>query len=254
MSGIFGAVVVAAGAGTRLASEQPKALAPLGGTALVRRAVDAMNDAGAGPIVVVIQPGYRESFAEAVAGCKVTALVEGGLERTHSVRNGLHALAALPPQTRPEYVVVHDAARPLVPAVVTGRVIGALQRGAPAVVPVIQVTDSIRRVTGDGSVPVDRRELRSVQTPQGFDRNVLMDAYRRIGDHVVSDDAGVCEQVGYPITLVDGAVESLKITHRSDLVAAAAMLEDSTSTVATNRLTAGGSASSGVFITEECGR
>jgi 2-C-methyl-D-erythritol 4-phosphate cytidylyltransferase len=223
----FGAVVVAAGAGTRLESGRPKALYALDGTPLVRRATEAMAIAGADPVIVVISPGYHNDFAEAVAGSGVTRLIEGGRERTHSVVNGLDAIAALPAASRPRYLLVHDAARPLVPQEVVHRVVEALRAGAPAVVPAIEVTDSIRRLTSTGSAPVDRGLLRSVQTPQGFDLDTLIAAYRLIGDEVVTDDATVCERAGHPVTLVDGAAEAFKITHRSDLFAAAAMLQDS---------------------------
>lgn len=229
MTALFGAVVVAAGAGTRLAADRPKALLVLHGTPVVRRAVDAMVDAGAAPIVVVISPGYRDEFAAALTGCGQVQLVEGGSDRTQSVRHGLAAVLTAPAVQRPAHVLIHDAARPLVPQSAIERVVTALRDGASAVVPVIGVTDSIRQVTETGSEPVDRRQLRAVQTPQGFAVDVLADAYDQVGDAVISDDAGVCERAGYPITLVDGAVESLKITYRSDLLTAAGMLEDNES-------------------------
>lgn len=229
MTGMFGAIVVAAGAGTRLDAGRPKALLPLQGTSLVRRAVEAMTRAGGDPVVVVIPPGYRDDFATALAGCPALQLVEGGQERTHSVRNGLTSIWSRPEATRPTRLLIHDAARPLVPSAVTERVVAALRAGATAVVPAVSVTDTIRQVTDSGSVPVDRRQLRSVQTPQGFDLDVLADAYRRLGDAVVTDDAGVCERAGYPVTLVEGSSASLKITHRTDLAAAAALVENETS-------------------------
>ncbi len=251
MAQSFGAIVVAAGAGTRLdaggpascpeaktapkANTQPKALHLLGGMPLVRRAAEAMAIAGAEPVVVVIPPGRQNDFAEAVEGCGVTQLVEGGRERTHSVANGLSAITALPVDRRPTQLLVHDAARPLVPQPVIQRVVDALESGSSAVVPAIEVTDSIRQLTPTGSVPVDRRRLRSVQTPQGFDLGALVAAYQLIGDEVATDDAAVCERAGHSITVVDGAVESFKITHRSDLFAAAAMLQDGPGPAGTSR-------------------
>lgn len=226
MTGSFGAIVVAAGAGTRLAADRPKALLPLYGTSMVRRATDAVITAGADPVVVVTPPQHDDGFADAIAGCARTTLVAGGPERTHSVRNGLDAVLTVPETERPRHILIHDAARPLVPQAVIERVVTALHEGASAVVPVIEVTDSIRQVTRTGSVPVDRRQLRAVQTPQGFDLEILADAYSGIGDEVITDDAGVCERAGHPITLVDGAAESLKITHRSDWLTAAGLVQD----------------------------
>lgn len=225
MAQMFGAIVVAAGAGTRLQADRPKALLPLQEKPLVRRAVQSMTEAGADPVVVVIPPDHRDDFRTALAGCRVTELVEGGHERTHSVRNGLNAIQSEPAVARPEHLLIHDAARPLVPPSVTERVVGALRAGAVAVVPVISVTDTIRQVTEAGSLPVDRRLLRSVQTPQGFNLGVVTQAYQRIGDEVITDDAGVCERAGHPVTLVDGSAASLKITHRTDLATAAALVE-----------------------------
>ncbi len=222
----FAAIVVAAGAGTRFGADRPKALLDLAGRPLVHRAAAAMVAAGAGRLVVVVPAGWTDRFAEALTGLPVDRLVSGGPERTDSVRNGL---AALDDIDAPPVVLVQDAARPLVPRTVTRRVVAAVAGGAPAVVPAVPVTDTIRELTGAAtSRSLDRGRLRAVQTPQGFDLQALRSAYAAIGADAVTDDAGVCERAGYPVTVVDGAPESFKITRPADLVLAELLLAEPT--------------------------
>jgi 2-C-methyl-D-erythritol 4-phosphate cytidylyltransferase len=144
-------------------------------------------------------------------------VVAGGLQRHDSVAAGLALL-----DEEVEYVLVHDAARPFVPAAVISRVVEALRSGAHAVVPAIPVTDTIKRVF-EGVVveTIDRSALRAVQTPQGFAREVLLAAHRDIGP--ATDDASLVERLGIAITVVDGADESFKITTPWDLRIAEAL-------------------------------
>jgi 2-C-methyl-D-erythritol 4-phosphate cytidylyltransferase len=216
MSTSFAAIVVAAGAGTRFGADRPKALLQLGGRSLVRHAADAMLAAGAAELVVVIPDGWQNAFAEALEGLTV-ATVAGGVERTDSVRHGLEEISA----DRTPVTLITDAARPLVPPAVVDRVVQAVAAGAPVVIPSIPVTDTIRELDAQlgasASIMLERSRLRAVQTPQGFDTVVLLDAYRRLGAEVVTDDAGVCERAGHRVQLVDGAAESFKITYPADL-------------------------------------
>lgn len=211
----FAAVVVAAGSGARFGADRPKALLPLAGSPIVRHAVQTMLAAGAAQVVVVAPEPELDAFAGALDGLAVDAITPGGSERTHSVRAGLAAVAGFP--ARPAVVLVHDAARPLVPVEVVGRVVAAVAAGSGAVVPAVPVTDTVRELTEDGSRMLDRTRLRAVQTPQGFDLDLLLGAYRRIGTAVITDDAGVCEQAGHPVTIVDGAADAFKITYPADL-------------------------------------
>lgn len=216
-------MVVAAGAGTRFGADRPKALLDLAGRPLVRHSVESMITAGADVVVVVIPDGHRADFEAALEGMPVT-LVAGGAERTHSVRNGLAVLAA--DRDRLEIVLIHDAARPLVPITAVHRVVAAVAAGAAAVVPAIPVTDTIRELTGGGSRMLERSRLRAVQTPQGFALAELVDSYAALGDEVVSDDAGVCERAGHQVSVVDGDARSFKITYPADLLLAERLLVD----------------------------
>lgn len=215
------AIVVAAGSGVRLGGEVPKALRPLAGRPLVRWSVEAMAAGGVAEVVVVVGDGLQETFADALRDAPVPwRLVVGGATRQDSVARGI---AALP---EGDVVLVHDAARPLVPADVVRGVVEAVRSGAAAVIPVVAVSDTIRRVVGAGSVVVDRSDLRAVQTPQGFARDVLVAAHAAANGKDFTDDAAVCEASGYEVVLVSGSRESLKITEPHDLAVAEAIVKE----------------------------
>ena len=216
--------MVAAGSGSRLGASLPKALVPLDGISLVRRSVDNFARAGVQRIVVTIPSGLESAFATALEGTDIpVTCVVGGQRRQDSVRLALDALAGLEEQAS---VLVHDAARPLVPAMVVSRVVGALRDGALAVVPTLAVVDSIREVSGESSVVVDRARLRAVQTPQGFAFGTLRDAHVHVNavGIDVTDDAAACEATGVNVVLVEGDRLCLKITEAIDLSLAEAML------------------------------
>lgn len=216
-----GAIVAAGGRGERLGADLPKALVRLGGEALVVHACRALREAGVTEVVVSAPAESVDAIAGLVADARVVA---GGLTRTESVRRGL---AALSPGV--DIVLVHDAARPLAPASLVGRVVAAVQAGADAVVPVVPVADTVKQVDGAGNVvaTVDRESLRAVQTPQGFRRAVLLAAHEGARpDADVTDDAGLVERLGVVVRTVPGATEAMKVTTRSDLLIAQALLRD----------------------------
>lgn len=201
-------IVPAAGRGERLGGGVPKALRDLGGRPLLSWAVDAL----ASVCDLVVVAGPATSLAQVQAAAPTAVVVTGGAERSDSVRA---CLAALPPHTR--YVLVHDAARPLAPAALVSSVLGALQRGAEAVVPVLPVVDTIKSVDAEGWVTgtPDRSLLRIVQTPQGFTRDVLSRAYATGSD--ATDDAGLAERIGVRVQTVPGDPAAAKVTVAADL-------------------------------------
>lgn len=222
------AIVVAAGSGIRLGGDVPKALRLVGGRPLVARSVEQLAAGGCTVAVVVIAPGLADDFAEALSDAPIPVqLVVGGAERADSVRNGLAAVTADPELAEARIVLVHDAARALVPVAVVERVVAAVRGGAVAVVPVVPVVNSIRALHDVGSSVVDRSMLRAVQTPQGFDLQTLIDSHDLVVEHsqVVTDDAAACEFAGHHVTLVDGDRQALKITEPLDLVIAEAIVE-----------------------------
>lgn len=221
------AIVVAAGSGSRLGGEVPKALRELDGRPLVAHCLDALAAGGVDRAVVVVAPGLLGEFEAVVADAPVpTGCVVGGAERQDSVLAGLRAIDGDPVLARSEFVVVHDAARALVPPAVVARVIGALREGAVACVPVVPVVDTVRELTGEGSRIVDRSSLVAVQTPQGFVRSVLERGHRAVGDQgvQVTDDAAAVELLGEAVALVEGDREALKVTEPLDIVLAEAIL------------------------------
>ena len=215
-------VIVAAGSGTRLGSNQPKAFVPLAGATLLEQCVTGVQ-AWSRPfsLVVVAPPGWEAPARQLLAHHGDVTVVTGGETRTDSVRAGL---GALPSGTTS--VLIHDAARALTPIAVFDRVLDALTGGATGVVPQIPVVDTLISVdrssmaTGDA---VDRSVLGAVQTPQGFQAAALIAAYDAIeGDF--TDDAAVLRAAGHDVVAVDGDAMSFKITYPADVQRAASVL------------------------------
>jgi 2-C-methyl-D-erythritol 4-phosphate cytidylyltransferase len=209
-------IVAAAGSGLRLGADLPKALVPLAGRPLVRWAVEALLAGGVTEIVVTVPPGQRDAFAAALP--EGVRLVDGGANRTASVRAALAAVS-----DRADAVLVHDAARPLTPPDVVARVLAALAAGARAVVPVLPVVDTTVAVGPDGLIAgaLPREQIRRVQTPQGFHRATLVEAYRRLPAHAeLTDDAAVVHTAKVPVATVDGDERAAKVTVAHDLALA----------------------------------
>ncbi len=208
-------VVPAAGKGERLGGAVPKSLRVLGHQPLLRWAADALVPTCA----LVVIAGPPDSLDLVQAAVPYARVVAGGRTRSESVRA---CLADLPDDV--EFVLVHDAARPLAPTPLGERVLTALRGGADAVVPVLPIADTIKRVDAHGRVvgTVDRAELRLVQTPQGFRRHVLEEAHRSGSD--ATDDAGLVEQLGVQVHTVAGDRAAEKITVEADLIALARLL------------------------------
>lgn len=222
------AIVVAAGSGSRLGAEVPKALVEVAGVPLLARAVAQLAAGGVHEVVVVAPVTGREAFVEALASAPIPVLwADGGAERQDSVGNGLALLPVLPEaDADAQVVLVHDAARAFVPADVVARVADAVRAGADAVVPVVPVSDSIRELVAEGSSVVDRAMLRAVQTPQGFRRGVIEQAHAALAESglAVTDDAAAAEFIGSHVVLVEGSPDAFKVTGPLDLVLAEAIV------------------------------
>jgi len=222
-----GVVVPAAGAGRRFGGGA-KALVRLAGRAMLALAVEAMEaNECTTAVVVVSHPDAMEATGKLLADeglAKVTALVAGGPTRQASVAAGLRALPS-----EPAYVVVHDAARPLAaPGAVDRMLALLLEAGLAGVVPGVPVPDTIRRVDAAqrSTGIVDRDQLRSMQTPQLFVREVLEEAYRLAARDGIeaTDDAALIELAGHPVQVVPGDPENLKVTTPLDLAIAETLL------------------------------
>jgi 2-C-methyl-D-erythritol 4-phosphate cytidylyltransferase len=202
----------------RLGADIPKAFVTVGGRTMLERCVDGLLSSGAVDEVVVVVGAEQLKKAAALLGPTAT-LVPGGAERTDSVRAGLAAVNAA------DWILVHDAARPLTPPDMIARIVAELKGGRRAVIPAIAVADTIKSVNaaGDVSGTPDRAGLRAVQTPQGFAADLLRRAYAAAGD-VATDDAALVEQMGESVHVVDGDRLAFKITTALDMTLAEAIL------------------------------
>lgn len=209
------AILVAAGSGERLGADVPKAFCSVAGRTLLEHAAGRFAAHPDVRDLVVVAPAALLDTASALV--PAATVVEGGRTREDSVDRGLDSLAE-----DVDAVLVHDVARPFVPAEVISRVIAALAGGAEAVIPAVAVVDTVKRVDASDSVTetLDRTQLRAVQTPQGFRRSVLVDAHAASDGSAVTDDAALVEARGVRVTVVAGADESFKITRPWDLALA----------------------------------
>ncbi len=211
------ALVLAAGRGTRFGGTLPKQYLPLGGSSVLRHAVEAFaRHPRVDGVLVTIRPEDREAYDRALAGLDLLPPVAGGAERQDSVRLGLEALAP----HRPKLVLIHDGARPFPDTRLIDRVLDALDR-APAAIPGLPLGDTIKRVSGETITgTIDRTGLWRVQTPQGFHFDAILEAHRRVAGQALTDDAAVAEAAGIAPLVVAGGEANLKVTTTDDLNAA----------------------------------
>jgi 2-C-methyl-D-erythritol 4-phosphate cytidylyltransferase len=217
------AIVPAAGRGERLGPGDPKALRSIGGVPILVHAVRALVSSRRIDLVVVAAPpntvaGVRHLLREFGETVQVVA---GGGTRQQSVSLALDAIGA-----QYEIVLVHDAARALTPPALVGAVVDAVAAGHDAVIPVLPVADTIKAVDATGTTvtaTVERSTLRAVQTPQGFRRSLLAKAHAAASSADTTDDAGLVERLGVPVTVVPGDSEAFKVTTPFDLVLAEAV-------------------------------
>lgn len=235
------AVIPAAGRSGRMGGGCNKVFRDLAGQPVLSRSVRALAAAGVIRFVIALRDEDRLLFERLVRPVLppelIVDLVSGGEEREDSVYAGLQYLAGSP--SPPRWVLVHDAARPLVSPQLVVRVLDAARRYGAAV-PGLPVTDTVKRVVplpaapgkaGEGTERVEatvpRQALRAVQTPQGFEFTLLWEAYqaaRRRGERGFTDDAAVVERAGWPVAVVAGEPRNLKLTHPADFALACAWL------------------------------
>jgi len=211
-------VIVAAGQGLRAGQAVPKQFAPYQGSSVVRVAAEALVAAGVERLVVAIPEGAERIAGECLAGLPGVALVTGGATRQDSVRAALEVLASSPP----DFVLIHDAARPDCPTEVVERLLAALA-DHPGAIPVLPVVDSLALVNREGADgglmagSADRALLRRVQTPQAFRFRDIIAAHRTWnGDANAGDDAQVAQAAGLPVALVEGDERLRKLTFAAD--------------------------------------
>ena len=213
------AIIAAAGSGERFGATLPKALITLGNRTLIEHAVAALAPI-ASEIVICAPAGYEKQIQELV-GADIT-VVTGGTTRSDSVRAGITALTG-----KNKYVLVHDAARALASTQLARNVLAALEKGEVAVIPGLELIDTVKSVDSSGHVTStpDRASLRRVQTPQGFDLEILKKAHSSGAN--ATDDGALVEAIGHKVLIINGEDRALKITTPADLATALSTLGDS---------------------------
>ena len=203
------ALIVAAGKGERLGGGVPKQYRMLGGKPVLRWAVESLI---AHPAVratrIVVGPGQQDQAAAALAGLEVGELIEGGPERSDSVRAGLAAIDG-------DAVLVHDAARPFCPSAVVDRLIAQLEFSEGAA-PVLPIGDTLAKIGVGLEEPVDRNGLVRVQTPQAFRLEALRRAYASWSGPAPTDESSVMRAAGMAVSAVDGDPALDKLTTPAD--------------------------------------
>ena len=222
MTGMVGAVIVAAGRGERAGGGVPKQYREIAGQPMLRATLSSfLGHPQIGCLQTVIPAGDTTAYRTAVAGLDLpSAPVPGGATRQASVRAGLEALAG----SAPEIVLIHDAARPFVSPALIDRAIAAA-RVAGAAVPGIAIHDTVKAVDAAAMVTetLDRTKLRIVQTPQAFAFALILDAHRRAaaaGLESFTDDAALAEWAGHRVSIFEGESGNVKVTTNDDFARA----------------------------------
>jgi 2-C-methyl-D-erythritol 4-phosphate cytidylyltransferase / 2-C-methyl-D-erythritol 2,4-cyclodiphosphate synthase len=217
-------LIVAAGKGVRAGTGLPKQYERLGGVPMLRRtsqAFDAISSDQRWAVQVVIGPGQDELAATALAGLGLPTPVTGGATRQESVRLGLEALA----RDAPDFVLIHDAARPLISRKVIEDVVKALEAGADGALPMVAASDTLRRKDADGRwTLVPRDNLYRAQTPQGFVYDKILKAHRAHAHEDVTDDVALAELAGLKVEMVEGEEKNIKVTRKEDFALAESLL------------------------------
>ncbi|MGZ3903845.1 MAG: 2-C-methyl-D-erythritol 4-phosphate cytidylyltransferase [Bacteroidia bacterium] len=214
-------IIVAGGSGSRMQSKTPKQFELLHNKPVIVYSIEKFRAFDPSiQVVVVLAQEYFTLFSSVQKqfGLKDVLIAGGGETRFHSVKNGLQKV-----NENTSVIGVHDAARPLVSMQTIKNTFEAAKQ-FKAAVPVIEMNESLREITEQNSKAVDRKNFRVVQTPQCFEKNILMKAYTQNYLPAFTDDATVVEATGHAIHLTEGNVENIKITYPRDLALANSLI------------------------------
>lgn len=204
---------MSAGKGTRMKMDTPKQFLSVGGKTILQRAIEPFEFACyIDEILVVTDQDFIPICNELCEGySKVKEIIVGGKQRQDSVKNALEVV-------KDGYVLIHDGARPYVTADIIERVLEKTSQTG-AVVPAVKVKDTIRQLKGDVSITPNRDELFSVQTPQGFETQVIKEAFQKAYSEGFygTDDGSLVERNGHKVAIVEGSYQNIKITTKEDL-------------------------------------
>lgn len=215
-------VIVAGGSGSRMGSEIPKQFLEIGGIPVLMHTMQVFYDFDPDCTLILVLPEMQQKYWMKL--CQKHSfslsyhLVCGGETRFHSVKNGLARIDG------EGVVFIHDGVRPLVSRETLRRCLETAQKSGNAI-PVLPVTESLRKLEGEKSISVDRNLYFSVQTPQTFRTGQILQAFEQAFDPTFTDDASVAEKAGFAIEMVEGNRENIKITTPIDLIVAEALLK-----------------------------
>jgi len=216
-------IIVAGGSGTRMGTEIPKQFLELHGEPVLMRTIRVFHQYDPDCELILVLPSAQQEYW---AGLCLKhefwlshQIVSGGETRFHSVRNGLAKVKG------DGIVFIHDGVRPLVSRETIGRCFETAEKNGNAI-PVLAVSESLRKTEGNKNISVDRNLYFSVQTPQTFQSQQILDAFRQEYDPSFTDDASVAEKAGFSIQMVEGNRENIKITTPEDLIITRALLKN----------------------------
>lgn len=214
-------LIVAGGKGLRMGGEQPKQFLPLKGRPVLMHTLEQFYRSDVAMEIILVLPyeqqNYWKQLCEEHHFTIKHRVADGGESRFHSVKNGLSLIET------PSIVGVHDGVRPFVSVDVINRCY-ELAVTKEAVVPVVDVVDTVRHITNNGSETVDRSAYKLVQTPQVFNADLLLKGYEQAYSSAFTDDASVVEAMGVKVALTPGNRENIKLTTPFDLKVAEALL------------------------------
>lgn len=217
----YSVIITAGGTGKRMGAPIPKQFMEVAGKPLLFHTISLFQKHNSNAQILITLPeSWIDHWGELVNTYQFEVeheIVAGGKERFHSIQNALH-------RCQESIVLVHDGVRPLVSEETLNRCLEALENHN-AVVPVVPVKESLRRMSDGGSEAMIRSEYRNVQTPQCFEKSTLERAYAQAFHEGITDDASLVEQLGERIVCVDGNDENIKVTTPMDLVLAEALLK-----------------------------
>ncbi len=219
-------IIVAGGSGSRMGTEIPKQFLELCGKPVLMHTIQVFHNFNPESKIILVLPEDQQQLWKALCLKHSFSLphqvVFGGKTRFHSVQNGLSQI------DDKGIVFIHDGVRPLVSRQTIERCYLMAQKNGNAI-PVLSVNESLRKQEGNLNVSVDRSLYFSVQTPQTFRSEQILEAFKQDFDPAFTDDASVAEKAGFPIFMVEGNRENIKITNPTDLIIAEALLKTSPS-------------------------
>jgi len=216
-------IIVAGGSGSRMGTEIPKQFLELCGKPVLMHTIQVFYDFDPESKIILVLPEDQQQFWKGLclkhSFSLVHQVVSGGKTRFNSVQNGLSQIDG------EGIVFIHDGVRPLVSWETLNRCLQTAQESGNAI-PVLPVTESLRKLEGEQNISVDRSQYFSVQTPQTFRSEQILEAFQQDFDPAFTDDASVAEKAGFSIHMVEGNRENIKITTPTDLIIAEALLNN----------------------------